>query len=91
MELRKCSQIPFLLEKDEAVVCCTDRSNYSLLLRTSIFLEISPGFLTVSNDNALCLLLPVPSAGCWVGETGGLSMKFLEAGNTVAYVPDFPP
>lgn len=38
---------------------------------------------------ASCCLYPLLGAG--VGEAGGLSMKFLEAGNTVAYVPDFPP
>lgn len=44
MKMRIPSQILFLLEKDEAVVCCVDISSYNLLLRTLISLEISPDF-----------------------------------------------
>jgi len=44
MKMRKCSQLLFPLEKGAAVVCYIDISNYNLLLRTLISLEISPDF-----------------------------------------------
>lgn len=64
MELRKCSQITYFFGKRWSCSVLYRQKQLQFIAQDFDFLRNLSRFLTVSNDNALCLLLPVPSAGC---------------------------